>query len=283
MIRLLPVGVALLGVVGPTPVEAATVQLNPTADVRILSVYPTGNEGTAGVLSVYHDGGGNVQRTLLKFSLAGIPSGQVVRSATLTLQLYPSYRYNPGLPMEIYRAVVPWTENGATWTTAAAGTAWQSAGGDYVGSTGLKDQSPYATNATTIPPAVPLTWDVTALVREWYSGAQPNQGLLLRSYSGNQLHFLSKESGASSAPVLTIEYAPIPVVPTYLSAPGLTNSLFGFWLHGPAGSNFVVQVSADLTNWSSVQTNTIPAEGSVPVLRPRAKNQPWAFYRAVWP
>lgn len=72
---------------------------------------------------------------------------------------------------------------------------------------------------------------------------------------------------------------------TYLDSPSLTNAFFRFLVHGPVGSNVIVQVSTDLTltNWSPVLTNSIPTEGSVAVLRARSKTQPWAFYRAVVP
>src|ERR1017187_2055984 len=52
-------------------------------------------------------------------------------------------------------------------------------------------------------------------------------------------------------------------VPLILSSPqivGKTN--FTFQLSGPAGSNYVLQVSTNLLNWSSVSTSTIPVSGS---------------------
>jgi len=53
--------------------------------------------------------------------------------------------------------------------------------------------------------------------------------------------------------------------PVVLSAPringGITN--FTFQLSGPAGSNYVLQVSTNLLDWSSVSTSTIPGNGTV--------------------
>jgi len=34
-------------------------------------------------------------------------------------------------------------------------------------------------------------------------------------------------------------------------------------LSGPAGSNYVLQVSTNLSNWSSVSTSTMPVSGSL--------------------
>jgi sugar lactone lactonase YvrE len=50
-----------------------------------------------------------------------------------------------------------------------------------------------------------------------------------------------------------------------LSAPQLTDGKtdFTFLLSGPAGSNYVLQVSTNLLNWSPVNTSTIPVSGSV--------------------
>jgi hypothetical protein len=53
-------------------------------------------------------------------------------------------------------------------------------------------------------------------------------------------------------------------IPPFLSAPqivGKTN--FTFQLSGPAGSNYVVQVSTNLLNWTPDSTSTIPVSGTV--------------------
>jgi len=55
------------------------------------------------------------------------------------------------------------------------------------------------------------------------------------------------------------------VIPLVLSAPnipmGQTN--FTFVLTGPSGSNYVLQISTNLLNWSPVVTSTIPVSGSI--------------------
>ena len=50
-----------------------------------------------------------------------------------------------------------------------------------------------------------------------------------------------------------------------LSTPQITvgKTNFTFLLSGPAGSNYVLQVSTNLLNWSSVSTSTIPVSGSL--------------------
>ena len=38
---------------------------------------------------------------------------------------------------------------------------------------------------------------------------------------------------------------------------GITNGAFGFDVSGPSGSNFIIQASADLQSWTSLQTNQL--------------------------
>ena len=63
----------------------------------------------------------------------------------------------------------------------------------------------------------------------------------------------------------SVVHLTITLPPVVLSAPrlagGRTN--FTFLLSGLAGSNYVLQVSTNLLNWSSVSTSTIPVSGSI--------------------
>jgi hypothetical protein len=54
-------------------------------------------------------------------------------------------------------------------------------------------------------------------------------------------------------------------VPVILSAPQITvgKTNFTFLLSGPAGSNYVLQVSTNLLNWTPDSTSTIPVSGTV--------------------
>jgi hypothetical protein len=54
-------------------------------------------------------------------------------------------------------------------------------------------------------------------------------------------------------------------LPPRLSAAKVTagNTNFTFLLSGPVGSNYVLQVTSNLLNWSSVRTSTIPVSGTV--------------------
>jgi sugar lactone lactonase YvrE len=54
-------------------------------------------------------------------------------------------------------------------------------------------------------------------------------------------------------------------LPVVLSEPQMAagKTIFTFLLSGPAGSNYVLQVSTNLLNWSSVSTSTIPVGGAI--------------------
>jgi len=70
-------------------------------------------------------------------------------------------------------------------------------------------------------------------------------------------------------------------LPVVLSAPQLTGSKtnFTFVLSGPAGSNYVLQDSTNLLNWSPVSTSTIPVSGSI-TLSNAISGYNRRFYRA---
>ena len=62
----------------------------------------------------------------------------------------------------------------------------------------------------------------------------------------------------------------------------VSNSLangFGLQLSGPQGSNFVIEASSDLNNWSPIYTNKAP-QGTISYTDTAATNYPSRFYRA---
>jgi hypothetical protein len=52
---------------------------------------------------------------------------------------------------------------------------------------------------------------------------------------------------------------------------------------GAAGSNYVLQASSNLTDWTSLSTNMVPASGEMQVDDPDAATLPCRFYRLTTP
>ena len=115
--------------------------------------------------------------------------------------------------------------------------------------------------------------------------AAHTQGANLVLVSANRdINFINAGSFASNAKldasggIYGHSFMPPPLV---LSSPQLAGSAtnFTFQLSGPAGSNYVLQVSTDLLNWSPVSTSAIPATGSVIISNGIGGNE-HGFFRA---
>jgi Disaggregatase related repeat/PEP-CTERM motif len=227
---------------------ATPTTLKPVADVRIVtdsnSATPDLNFNSPAQLSAFnYPNIVNYQRSLIRFDLASLPTGYAVQSATLTL--YSKFENGLGNPngatMSLYRVTQPWTETEATWNDRDWGAnhvndtpgpgddhPWTTPGGDFVGTTGVRLVSPYAiSNAQPAGENLPVTWDVTTLVNEWYAGTHENDGLLVMSDSYNSLTFRSREydDGVHGAgywsPRLDVTLTPEPATLTLLTLGGL--------------------------------------------------------------
>lgn len=209
----------------PSLTRADTIVLSPTGDARILSIIPTTMDGTSQFLSVFNDGGGNVQHTVLQFDVSSVPAGSTIASATLRVwrdsNLWSGG--DSGLPTNAFRGTKPWVETQVTWNQASNVLPWTNPGGDFVGTTGVQGTNPYASNTLNLPDGTPgifpLDLNIASLVSEWVNGVHPNDGVFLQAPAGDQLHFHSREAGDPTVrPTLTIVFQapqapPAPGVP----------------------------------------------------------------------
>jgi uncharacterized repeat protein (TIGR03803 family) len=108
-------------------------------------------------------------------------------------------------------------------------------------------------------------------------GALPQAGLIL---SGNTLYGTADTGGSFDSGTVFSLSLPLPV-PVILSTPQITvgKTNFTFLLSGPAGSNYVLQISTNLLNWSPVSTSTIPVSGTIS-LSNAISGYKQSFYRA---
>jgi uncharacterized repeat protein (TIGR03806 family) len=72
------------------------------------------------------------------------------------------------------------------------------------------------------------------------------------------------------------------IVPGIMFVPGagFTNGVFQMKFAGPTGSNYVLQFSTNLTQWTPIVTNT-PGTSPFIFTDPGASNSPYRFYRAI--
>ena len=69
-----------------------------------------------------------------------------------------------------------------------------------------------------------------------------------------------------------------PIAPSFANLKWLTNGQFQFTLNGGLGLSYLVQASSDLTNWSTITTNTAPFDYTAAA----ADNPSARFYRGVY-
>ena len=86
-------------------------------------------------------------------------------------------------------------------------------------------------------------------------------------------------AGYVNSVVGTAQYTIAPGV-FFLSPGGFTNGVFQMALAGPAGSNYVLQVSTNLTQWISINTNT-PATTPFVLSDPNTNTALSRYYRVL--
>jgi uncharacterized repeat protein (TIGR03803 family) len=93
-------------------------------------------------------------------------------------------------------------------------------------------------------------------------GGYPFASLIL---SGNILYGTALDGGTNGYGTVFSLSLTSTSPPLILSTPQITSGKtnFTFLLSGPSGSNYVLQVSTDLLNWSPVSTSTIPVIGTI--------------------
>lgn len=167
---------------------ASLLTLAPTGDTVLQEAHPTTNYDSANSLTLGRKDGGR-SRGLLEFNVGEIPRGAVINSATLRIFQAGWSDFGGSVrTISVDRVTSVWHEAVATWNYAP--TVGATVGTVNVGlSTGW-----YEVNVTT-------------LVREWYTGAAPNYGLLLRGHeSSGNLYRLFTPRLYVNAPQLVVDY-----------------------------------------------------------------------------
>jgi hypothetical protein len=170
--------------------------LRPDADCWLRQQYPTENH--ANDLDVRIGSGSTVARAnrgLVHFDLGPLPVPCTLSESRLFLYFFDEDFTSVSPTLEAHHVTASWSESSATWNSRSAGTAWTSPGGDFAAEA----------DATAIVQAAAfgwISWDVTALVRQWRSGAVANFGVALlepgdNTGTGGRKLFFSMQTSAT--------------------------------------------------------------------------------------
>jgi len=178
------------------PGSATDLVIQPSAaDAWVDEQNPTTTNGTGTTTDVRRRVNRN-HRTLIQFSLAGIPAGSTINSATL--ELNATAAPTTGQQLDVHHITGTWTETGVTWNTLPtyAGTADTSIAGGTT--TGWK------------------IWTVGPIVQAWTSGTYANYGFLVKcnletTTTSYLYQFATRENATTgNRPILRVNYTPPP-------------------------------------------------------------------------
>lgn len=212
-----------------------------SADVRVVSGLLNGNDASA--LSLYNDGGGNVQRTFINFDLSSSNGKSVNTDATLTLRagIFGNFLTDVSLGT----ANSPWTQAGITWS-------------NQPGITPIAN----ATNPSGNFGNVDVTWTIPWYVVEKIAttGSGYNNGLGITSGTGSSLHFQSTGSGG---PAPKLDFTDVS------AASGTLTGILGDWTDPtlwagstvPEGINQTATI--DLSTHADISINANRSIGSL--------------------
>lgn len=194
-----------------------------TRDTEIRAGQATQNFGTDTNLEIDGDDGGFDLAALFRWQISpsDLPLGSAIVGASITLDVTNA----TGGPYEISRMLRDWDESQATWSVFRTGQAWATAGAGgaadrgavlaTVGNSPVGRQT-YSFNAAGVD-----------LVRQWFSGAAANYGVIVANTSTTDgLDVSSREvPTAANRPLLSISYVPasLPGLPGDIDASGAVN------------------------------------------------------------
>ena len=193
---------------GPEPglavkVDPSVVVDRPYDDAWINSALPNSNNNGAN-LKVGPASDGSQTRALLRFGAlltSGIPADAVVTGSALEMNITGTTTNTP-ISLVVRRLTKSWSPSSTTWNNP-----WTSAGGDM-------DLDLFVDQKTMGGSTGPVVLHPGRLVQKWIERDEANQGLMVRTYSGDQgknniITFASTEATDSSKwPKLTVDWTP---------------------------------------------------------------------------
>jgi hypothetical protein len=140
--------------------------------------------------------------SIIGFSPGQVPPGVRIRSATLTL-----HQVDAGATVHFHRMLVSWDQAAATWNSLVDGVT----ANDVEALSAIDAASPARATNDSVDVAV------TASVQAWGDG-QPNYGWALLSTGVDGWVVSTSESGATTAPLLTVEFEHVDGCPPIITS-----------------------------------------------------------------
>jgi len=170
-----------------------TLQINVSQDSFISSLQPNTNFGFDTQLRLgWSNGNFDAMRILIQFDIAAIPHNSVINSAQLWIfqtAVVPGGDRNMDFRAQFMQT--PWSEGGVTWNNA-----------NYLGGDALPLGSVDSNTGW-------KSADVTSLVRTWYSGSRPNNGLIVigdEIPANNRMRQFASRQQGSLTPYIVIDF-----------------------------------------------------------------------------
>jgi len=162
-------------------------------DTYIASGVPNGNYGSSPTMGIgFSNTGPQAMRMLLQFNMGGIPAGSTINSANIfVFQNAVSPSNDAPMGFQAQYAVSPWNEFNATWNNA-----------NFIGGAAL----PIGSFPNTLGW---LSFPSTNLFRNWASGAEANNGLIItgdESPSNNRSRWFTSSNAGSNRPYADINF-----------------------------------------------------------------------------
>ena len=175
-----------------------------------------------------------------------------------------------------------------------AATAWLAAQTSLAGQPWQSAKATITVPETAVLPGIPLTVSLNVADKEsatrivWEAGGNEpvfgNQTYTFKSWTQPGVHWIEAEAqwpdGRRAFARNTVRIS-ANAPPQLGSAQLVSGAGLSFQLAGTPLRTYVIQVSAELTNWSPLVTNVLPGNGVVTVQDPQAASSSPRFYRAM--
>ena len=210
-----------------TTADYVSVVVNPlTADLTaVADTYIDGGGGNTsknfGTLSTVVMDGNPDDAALLRWNLSGIPAGSTLYSAALSVNVTGTSADT----YEIYELKRSWSEVQATWSKAATGSNYQTAGAQGANDRGTTVLGTISASATGVRSVV-LNAAGVAVVQGWVNNPATNFGFIIQDYANatkDDLVLSSREASvAANRPRLILSYDPPAPVSMAMAAASVT-------------------------------------------------------------